>query len=376
MKKIGLLIGLATLLFVACETEKIEPEQEQQAEQKWTIEVVDSIVGSNVGAFNILSYDVDSGVHIAYIVSVGTINNLKYAYKPYLGDWTTTEVASDLNSVEIDITVDKQKNVFIAYESGNDESLYIAEKSITGSFNHVLVDVLDDRNYQARYPALCVDNNDRVHLSFERANYGQRYTSYTFQGAFTNVEVMNDTYGGSLPDIVVDSKGNKHILYHGSGFILHSFSENNTNTWTVNEVASYDDSYQSYEGISLAIDQNDGLHGAYKTGSSDNNIKYVYKADGSDTWANEGIGNIGGSNRIDRAIACDINNTPRVLFDQDFGLNMATKDGNWEHELIKGNSDYRCDSNYDLEITDKNRAHVSFHCRTTEVLLYATQILE
>ena len=162
MKKIGLLISLATLFFVACETEETEPDQEQQAEQQWIIEVVDSIAGSDVGIFNMLSYDLDSGLHIAYVVNDGSFYNLKYAYKPYLGNWTTTEVVSDLMSTEIDIAIDKQKNVFITYESGDDGSLYIAEKSITGSFNHVLVNVLGTSNSQARYPVLGIDRNAMI----------------------------------------------------------------------------------------------------------------------------------------------------------------------------------------------------------------------
>ena len=380
IKKLTVLVLSAIFTFIACEkTDPLLPTDEDG--KSWTIEIVDSIPGAEAGIYNMLAYDADSGIHIAYVVSEDDYS-LRYAYKPYEGNWTVTEVANPISDNIIDIAVDNQKNVFIAYrgyDPSESEKLYIAEKSINGTFNKVMVNVLGEyKNHQARYPAIYADQDDVIHISFERANYGMRYATYSFQGTFTPVEILDDNISSSSSDIAVDSEGNKHIIHFQSENVYYSYCGNTDNSWTVNHIATGDLSASSYEGISLAIDQFDNLHASYRFGSTivDNNIHYLFKPAGSSTWQEEGIGNIGGSSRHNRAIACDTLGNPHVLYDESFGLKMASKKGSWSYELILGNSDYRCDTNYDIEITDKNRAHVSFYCRTTGVLLYATNQLK
>jgi hypothetical protein len=134
---------------------------------------------------------------------------------------------------------------------------------------------------------------------------------------------------------------------------------------------------QSYEGINLVMDQLGNLHGTFRNGDGDNNVMYMRYVPGDVNWQIQTIGNGGGgSNRTDRAIACDMNNIPHILYDQDFALQMATLSGDWQYEYIKGNTDNRCDVNYDIQIDHNNRAHVSFYNRTEDALYYATRVIE
>lgn len=378
-----LIAGLISAVFILTSCEKNEPEApEVKKLEGWEIELVDSIAGAEAGVYNMLAYDADSGIHIAYVVLQNNIYSLKYAYKPYNGNWTTTEVENPISSDVIDISVDNQKNVFIAYRGyapvdNDNERLYIAEKSITGSFNSILVDVLGEtQNFSARYPSIYADNNDIIHIAFERANYGMRYTTYSFQGMFTPVEILDDNVSGSCSDIAVDSEGNKHIAHFNNEKVYYSFKGYSDNSWTVNQIATGDVANDSYTGINIATDPFDNLHIAYRHSSYDNNIHYLYKAAGSNNWQEQSIGNAGGSNRIDRAMACDTLGNPHILYDENYGLKIASKKGGWSNEAIMGNSDYRCDANYDIEIMDNNRTHVSFYCRTTGVLRYATKVLK
>lgn len=378
-----LIAGLISAVFILTSCEKNEPEApEVKKLEGWEIELVDSIAGAEAGVYNMLAYDADSGIHIAYVVLQNNIYSLKYAYKPYNGNWTTTEVENPISSDVIDISVDNQKNVFIAYRGyapvdNDNEGLYIAEKSITGSFNSILVDVLGEtQNFSARYPSIYADNNDIIHIAFERANYGMRYTTYSFQGMFTPVEILDDNVSGSCSDIAVDSEGNKHIAHFNNEKVYYSFKGYSDNSWTVNQIATGDEGNDSYTGINIATDPFDNLHIAYRHSSYDNNIHYLYKAAGSNNWQEQSIGNAGGSNRIDRAMACDTLGNPHILYDENYGLKIASKKGGWSNEAIMGNSDYRCDANYDIEIMDNNRTHVSFYCRTTGVLRYATKVLK
>lgn len=380
-KIVSLLFISAIIYLSSCEkADPINPADENKL--KWDVELVDSIPGTDVGIVNKLTFDADSGIHIAYVVS-GNDYSLRYAHKPYEGNWTITEVANPISDDIIDIAVDKQRNVFIVYRGynpadNNNEIMYVAEKSINGSFSKLKVEVLGDQSFQARYPSIYADNNDVIHISFERANYGMRYTTYAFQGTFTPVEILDDDITSSNSDIVVDSQGNKHILHFHNKNVYYSYSGHSENVWTVNHIATGNESNDSYAGISIAIDQFKNLHATYRYGStlSDNNIHYLYKPAESNTWLEQSIGNIGGSSRLDRAIACDTLGNPHVLYDESFGLKIASKKAGWSHEHILGNSNYRCDTNYDIEITDRNRAHVSFFNRTTSVLRYATRVLK
>lgn len=380
IKKLALTVISAVIVFTACEKEKTEIPEDKKLEG-WNIERVDSIAGAEAGIYNMLTYDADSGIHIAYIVSQNDIYSLKYAYKPYEGNWAVSEVANPVSDNIIDIAVDNQKNVFVIYRGyahtdNDNERLYIAEKSINESFNSVMVDVLGDQNFQARYPSIYADNNDVIHIAFERANYGMRYTTYSFEGTFTRVEILDDNISSSSSDIVVDSEGNKHIAHFNNENVYYSFKGYSDNSWTVNQIASGDEGNDSYAGINIATDPFDNLHIAYRYSSYDNNIHYLYKAAGINNWQEQGIGNAGGSNRFDRAMACDTLGNPHILYDESYGLKIASKKGSWSYESILGNSDYRCDANYDLEIMDNNQAHVSFYCRTTGVLRYATKVLK
>lgn len=376
-----LIAGLISAVFILTSCEKNEPEApEVKKFEGWEIELVDSIAGAEAGVYNMLSYDADSGVHIAYIVSQNNIYSLKYAYKPYEGNWTTVEVANPISDDIIDIAVDNQKNVFIAYRGynpldNNNEYIYMAEKSIAGTFNSVMIDVME-YNHQARYTSIYADNNDIIHIAFERANYGMRYSTYSFQGTFTPAEILDDNISSSNSDIVVDSQGNKHIVHFCNDQVYYSTCGHADNNWTVSHIATGEEGNDSYAGINIAIDRFDNLHIAYRHSSYDNNIHHLYKTAGSNTWQEQSIGNAGGSNRDDRAMACDTLGIPHILYDENYGLKIASKKVSWSHEAIMGNSDYRCDANYDLEIMDNNRAHVSFYCHTTGVLRYATKVIK
>ncbi|NLF43997.1 MAG: hypothetical protein GX587_14990 [Bacteroidales bacterium] len=378
-KKLLVLVASSIIVFFACKKDKVETPDDNKIE-KWEIELIDSITGSDVGRYNMITHDIDSGIHVAYTVTQNSTISLKYAYKPYGGNWTTVEVANPISDDIIDIAVDNQKNVFIAYRGynpldNNNEYIYMAEKSIAGTFNSVMIDVMEYNN-QARYTSIYADNNDIIHIAFERANYGMRYSTYSFQGTFTPAEILDDNISPSNSDIVVDSQGNKHIVHFRNDQVYYSTCGHADNNWTVSHIATGEEGNDSYAGINIAIDRFDNLHIAYRHSSYDNNIHHLYKTAGSNTWQEQGIGNAGGSNRDDRAMDCDTLGNPHILYDENYGLKIASKTSTWSYDYIFGNSDYRCSSNYDIEITDKNRAHVSFHCQTTGVLRYATKRLQ
>ncbi len=159
-------------------------------------------------------------------------------------------------------------NVYITFEPEADESVHLAMKNQAGTFDDMLVDVLGSHNHQGRYPALFADSSGRIHITFDRANYGLRYTSYTPDGGFTAVETLSDDYSGSVSDMVVDDAGNINVVYQSGKFVLHAYSDANTSDWVVSEIYETEDGSQGYEGINLVMDNLGNLHGTFRNGSS------------------------------------------------------------------------------------------------------------
>lgn len=385
LSKLSILLSLAILVMASCE--KKAEETETPMVYSWDITIVDSISGSDMGNSNKLALDSDGGIHIAYIEQVGTTNNLKYAYKATDADWVKETLATDLNDDHLDIAIDPSDHVFIIFEEGEDECLHIKEKTLSGTFSDVLVDVLYDddnypRNYQARNGALYADQNGSIHISFERANYGMRYTTYSYQGAFTDVEiseVIDNSTSGGTSDIVTDSEGNVHIAFHLSDQVMYALKVDSTGIWFNEELFTSDYS-QGYETISMVIDSKDNLHMAYYTSDDQ---RYAFKDHVLNAWIDGSTGANCQNNRLDRAIAVDINDLPRIVYskgatDSEYSLYVASLSplSIWSHEKIEGNADYRTDSYTDIQIDANNRAHLSYRCRTTGVLKYATRILE
>ncbi len=359
------------ILITSCEKSDNTTEPETN---KWSFELVDSIPGSDVGVINRTAYDSQGGLHMAYTVTPGT--SLRYAYKPLNGVWTSTEICPKLFYAEIDMAIDTLGVVYIAFEPDTDESIHLAIKNQDGTFDDILVDVLDTHNHQGRFPALFADNNGKIHITLDRANYGLRYTSYVPGTGFTAAETIDDIYSGSVADLVVDHTGRISIVYQSGSDILYAHKVANSDVWHVNSIYNTGEGSQSYEGINLVMDHLENLHGVFRKGQSDNNVIYMVLGYGNTNWDFETLQINNGSNRTDRAIACDIHNVPHVLYDQDFGLYMGSYDLNWVYNHIVGDADSRCDSNYDIQIDDSNRAHVSFHNRTTKVLYYAKKMME
>ncbi len=375
LRKLAFILSLSLFTFTACEKETTEPEP-LPVTNPWTFELVESIPGSYVGTINRTAYDSQGGLHMAYTAGTVTSTSLRYAYKALNGTWTSTEVCPLLYYSEIDMAIDPSGVVYIAFEPDTDEAIHLAIKNQAGTFDDVLVDVLGPANHQGRFPALFADRNGSIHITFERANYGLRYTTYIPGTGFSAVETLNDDFSGSVSDLVVDSAGNVSVVYQDGSDIVFAYSQVDSINWEVNSIYNTGEGSQSYEGINLVMDNLGNLHGAFRKGHYDNNVIYMTLAYGSANWAFQALQISGGSNRTDRAIACDIHNNPHILFDYDFELHMGNLNTIWDYEYITGSSESNTDSNYDIQIDENNRAHVSFYNRTTDELYYATRMME
>jgi hypothetical protein len=105
----------------------------------WANEILDS--EGVVGGWNSLTVDNNYGVHISYFD--GTNADLKYAYKPSGGNWTTYTIDSNGSvGVVTSIAVDNANGIHISYHDTTNLKLKYAYKPDNGSWeNHSLVDI-------------------------------------------------------------------------------------------------------------------------------------------------------------------------------------------------------------------------------------------
>ena len=358
-------------LFLACEKDDDDITPDDQTDKnEWVIEVIDSIAGASVGEFSMLSLDKDSGLHVAYTVDNNNSVSLNYAYKAYMGQWVVTVVANALEKDQIDIATDSDNNVYIIYTNKDDEKMYLAEKSLSGSFIHKAV----SSSTSAAYPSLWIDNANLVHIVYANQS-DMRYTNHTFGGSFIDPEPLDDSYRATRSGIVGDNNGNIYVLWHDNDDIIFGAYKGML-SWEIEKIATGGYS-AAYEDVGLKIDKNDRLHGYFMNGQQDNNIHYISKLTSDTEWTNQTIGN-DRAERVDRAIAIDTLNNPCIAYGTSNGnsLKIARKSSSWIFDIVHGDANYNCGYNSDMTISDKNRIHISFYCTETDVLLYATKILD
>lgn len=358
------LLFMVVFAFSACEKDDDETTDDDNNNPEngngWQTEVVDSIAGTDTGFFNMLALDSDSGVHIAYVVDG---NHLKYAYKPYNGTSWNLEVVAENIEEEVDIAIDNQDRIYIAYNSA-EERLMIAEKHL-GDANFTHRQVADD--HLLRYPSITCDHSGLLHISFQRANYGMRHAVHEFGSDIFDMEIVgnDDDVLGSRSAIVAKDDGSVHILWHDNDAIKYAEKPSATDDFTVSEIATGEYS-GAYEDVGLCADRYGDLHGYYLNGQTDNNIVYIHK---TSQWFTESIGNER-ADRIDRGIATDTLGIPYIVYSIN-ELQIAGKPSSWVMSTIEGSYEYQCGYNTDIVITDQNAAHVSYYVVSTDVLKYA-----
>ncbi len=377
MKKIlpFLLITLV-LGYISCKENLTDEPEKKDTSNGWTIETIDSIADANVGFFNMLAIDSDTGIHVAYTAEISGQDVLKYAYKAYNGNWTNEIVFSGLEREIIDIAIDSQDRIYIAFEKEDDGQLYLTEKQlIDDNFNQIVL----SESHLACYPALRIGPNDTLHISYQEKNKGMRYTNHIFGQSDHIIQTIgnDDDILGSRSAVCADAQNNVNVLWHDNDQVKYAYLESGTNQWQVSDIANGEYG-ASYEDVGMILDKNNNLHAYYLNGQTNNNIVYLNKLADQTTWTSSNLNNNQGK-RIDRGIATDTLNIPYIVFgeqEDSKSLQIAHKKTSWNFERIVTTENYISGKNTDIKITDLNVAYISFYVETSNVLKYAVKRLE
>jgi hypothetical protein len=133
--------------------------------ENWSTHTVDGTGG--VGEYTSIAVDNENGVHISYyhLTDVGYVFDLKYAYKPSGGSWTTTTVDNLGNAGKYtSIAVDGENGVHISYyNEGPNGDLKYAYKPSRSSWSTYFVDSTGD---VGMWTSIAVDGKKGVHISY------------------------------------------------------------------------------------------------------------------------------------------------------------------------------------------------------------------
>ncbi len=203
----------------------------------WTISTVDSGVTSDsindVGWYTSLALDASGGIHISYYDF--THGDLKYAYRPSGGSWTTTTV-----------------------DSGT----------------------LDDFGFAAdvgSYSSLAVDGSGAVNISYhDRSNDALKYAYEPSGGSWSTVQVeAGGSDFGTYTSLALDSSGDARVAFTDGASVFYAVKlPGSLIEWT--DAAMTDDDAQY---TSLALDASGGIHIGYYD-ALDGRLQYMYSPAG------------------------------------------------------------------------------------------------
>ncbi len=236
----------------------------------WQAEVVDSVSTEIISTK--IAVDNNKGVHILY--SAGDDKyDLKYAYKPVAGTWKIQTVYSGIDKYSrFDLAVSSNNVYAVFVDDESNTKMHLSQMAIGGD---AWTDKILSDSHSARYPALFVDKNDKLHISYTLANNGQYYATLDTAG----IEVSD--LSSSANDIVVDKDGVIHIfvIQH---YTLYNVYSSDGISWTQDAVYTYDDEY--LQTPSAAVDTAGNISVAISVNQLDDNVLFFYKAYNSNNF--------------------------------------------------------------------------------------------
>ncbi|WP_455392396.1 CARDB domain-containing protein [[Eubacterium] cellulosolvens] len=158
--------------------------------------------------------DGEDGIHISY--SNLTLNNkvLKYTYKPYGGTWTTSIIDNLYNLSDWDVNpsilVDSANGVHISYNDTSNDDLKYAYKPSSGTWTTSTIDT-------GRSFSMAVDSANGIHISyFDNSTNDLKYAYKPTSGIWTTSTIDSPGSLGLYSSIAAKGEYNVHISYYDS----------------------------------------------------------------------------------------------------------------------------------------------------------------
>ncbi len=220
----------------------------------------------------------DGTLHITYLKQIDTIFHIFYAYSIDQGvTWIEEQVSNppeEYSQYYPSIAVDSQDNIHIVwggygwgYEYYANNILY-REKTSQGWQPTIMITDIEYYNYE---PAIAVDSQDNIHVTWYGDGFGTNTNNYNIQyrkktnTGWQPIESVTDIeYDQYHPSIAIDTQDNIHIAWEGQGWDTTPFNYDiqyimkNQSGWQTPERVTDSPSHQSYPCI--AVNQQDNIH--------------------------------------------------------------------------------------------------------------------
>jgi hypothetical protein len=316
----------------------------------WLHERVDDDGGTNGS----LALDAAGRPHISYRVINDPVAGLRYAY--FDGTRWNIEVVDgggDMGA-ETSLALDSAGRPHISYEKGSNVSIRYA--------HYDGVNWLPETVGYGWDPSMAVDSSDRPRIAYSRwRGEGYELDYAWFDGTVWQTSTVDaDTYGISVPSLVLDAAGRPHISYQVE-FDGLRYAYLDGSAWVTTTVA-----YPSWGGrTSIALDSAGRPRIAYYDiryyGST---LQYAH-LEGS-AWTVESVSSLICGNCYEVSLALDDAGRPHISYGDGYSNVMyAHHDGTSWQLLWLGSGNYPA-----LALTSMGRPAISFWGETDDALEY------
>jgi hypothetical protein len=267
-----------------------------------------SVIQNSVTTLQYPSVGIDSNgvVHLVYLDMTNDV--LRYATN-LSGSWqvsdidTTTTSILNLASGRIpgtDLAIDSTDNLHILFSTKDSTGVYHSINYTTnqgGSWTSVAI---SHPTRGALDPAIALDSNDKVHVSYYR-DTGSDLIYATNEGGTWTREIVESTLNvGKYSSIAVDYNDEVHISYVQANNNDLKLASGSAGSWAISTVKAN----HNVEHTSIVADSNGDLHIIYSYSDFASNKKLYYFTNESGSWVDTTLTNDGG---LSCAISIDTN---------------------------------------------------------------------
>ena len=331
----------------------------------WSMSIADSIQGG-YGA-NAIGVSSNGDVHIVYF-NYDT-RQLKHAV--YDGQSWSRSVISTASAGSqyryVELQIDDNDNLHVAHWVTGDYLHYRTYNGTSWDLNYTT------SNVDSYGVSLALNSLNHAHIAFSTPGYVCSGLNLAYYDASTSAwtkinpdSTSTSTYNGCYPAVGIDSNDAVHITYRDHSNSRHNYITNESGPWdkyqlsNTNSPAYYND---------LAVKSNDDI---FIIQRNSNGIRYAEGTPGG-TWTQGGVYS---NNGEENSLILDANDNPHLIhwhssYD-DLMYSTRSSSGTWSTVTIDGGSDDTGRRN-SVTIDDDHRIHVAYADVNNKQLKYATK---
>ena len=331
----------------------------------WSMSIADSIQGG-YGA-NAIGVSSNGDVHIVYF-NYDT-RQLKHAV--YDGQSWSRSVISTASAGSqyryVELQIDDNDNLHVAHWVTGDYLHYRTYNGTSWDLNYTT------SNVDSYGVSLALNSLNHAHIAFSTPGYVCSGLNLAYYDAATSAwtkinpdSTSTSTYNGCYPAIGIDSNDAVHITYRDHSNSRHNYITNESGPWdkyqlsNTNSPAYYND---------LEVKSNDDI---FIIQRNSNGIRYAEGTPGG-TWTQGGVYS---NNGEENSLILDANDNPHLIhwhssYD-DLMYSTRSSSGTWSTVTIDSGSDDTGRRN-SVTIDDNHRIHVAYADVNNKQLKYATK---